>query len=166
MKLARGPTSSGQIPVESGMNFVSVIAMIKKNVAAAGWLRMTTASQLLNFQFQIKAVSSEKLTVFLGQLVVRVGGGDLLVLDQVHHLQHLEANLVHQALGVLGQQHDLLEVEGVAQTSDWFSGLNAAVSDGQLAHLLHDSLPLQSVDVAAFFDAELLDPVVLGVAAL
>ena len=81
---------------------------------------MATTSQLLDLQLQVEAVSPQQLSVLLGQLVVGVGGVDLLPLHLVHQLQHLEADFIDEALGVLGQQHDLLQVQGVTQTPEGF----------------------------------------------
>lgn len=133
-----------------------VVVVVQQDVAVTR-LGMATTSQLLDLQLQIETISSQKLAVLLGQLVVGVGGVDLLPLHPVHQLQHLEAHLVHEALGVLGQQHDLLQVQGVAQTSHRFSRLNATVTDAQFPHLLQDGLSLQSVNVSTLLDAELPD---------
>ena len=93
--------------------------MIQEDVTVT-WLGMATTSQLLDLQLQVEAVSPQQLSVLLGQLVVGVGGVDLLPLHLVHQLQHMETDFIDETLGVLGQQHDLLQVQGVTQTPEGF----------------------------------------------
>ena len=88
--------------------------MVKQNVTVT-WPGVFAASQLLDLQLEIEAVASQQLGVLPGEHVVGVGRGDLLALHRVHGLQHLEADLIDEALGVLGQQHDLLEVQRVTE---------------------------------------------------
>lgn len=127
---------------------------------------MDAASQLLDLELEVEAVAPQQLAVLPGQLVVGVGGRDLLALHAVHRLQHLEADLVHQRLGVLGEQHDLLQVQGVAQAPHRLPRLDGAVADAELAHLVHDGLALQPVNLLTLLDAELADAVGVGVALL
>ena len=148
------------------LNLFPVIAIIQENVAVTVWPGVLTTSQLLDLEFQIEAVSPQQLTVLLGQLVVGAGGADLLVLHQVHHLQHLETDLVHQALGILGQQHDLLEVQSVTQAPHWLPALNTTVADIQFTHFLHDCFSLQCINVATLFNAKFPDAGALCVTAL
>ena len=96
-----------------------VVVVVQQDVAVTR-LGMATTSQLLDLQLQIETISSEKLAVLLGQLVVGVGGVDLLPLHLVHQLQHMETDFIDETLGVLGQQHDLLQVQGVTQTPEGF----------------------------------------------
>ena len=137
--------------------------MVKQNVTVTG-PGVLAASQLLDLQLEIEAVAPQQLRVLPGELVVDVGRGDLLTLHRVHGLQHLEADLVDEALGVLGQKHDLLEVQGVAKAPHGLSRLEAAVADAQLAHLVHDGLALEIVDLLTLVEAE--PPDAAGVGAL
>ena len=115
---------------------------------------MLTASELLDLQLEIEAVATQQLRVLPGELVIDVGRGDLLALHRVHSLQHLETDLVDEALGVLGQQHDLLEVQGVSEAPHRLPRLEAAVAEAQLTHLVHDGLALEVVNLLTLVEAE------------
>ena len=136
--------------------------MVKQNVTVT-WPGVLTASELLDLQLEIEAVASQQLGVLPGEHVVGVGRGDFLALHRVHRLQHLEADLVDEALGVLGQQHDLLEVQGVTEAPHGLPRLEAAVADAQLTHLVHDGLALEAVDLLTLVEAEPPDAAASGV---
>ena len=127
--------------------------MVKQNVTVT-WPGVLAASELLDLQLEIEAVAPQQLGVLPGEHVVGVGRGDLFALHRVHGLQHLEADLVDEALGVLGQQHDLLEVQGVPEAPHGLPGLEAAVADAQLPHLVHDGLALEVVNLLTLVEAE------------
>ena len=139
--------------------------MVKQNVTVT-WPGVFAASQLLDLQLEIEAVAPQQLGVLPGEHVVGVGRGDLLALHRVHGLQHLEADLVDEALGVLGQQHDLLEVQSVTQAPHWLPALNTTVADIQFTHFLHDCFSLQCINVATLFNAKFPDAGALCVTAL
>ena len=97
-----------------------VFTIVKENVTITRELGVLAASQLLDLQLEVETISPQKLAVLFSQRVIGAGGIDLLALHQVHHLEHLQTDLVDQTLGILGQQHDLLEIQSVAETSDRF----------------------------------------------
>ena len=147
--------------IDNPMNQVVPVIVVVEDVTVTR-LRMAATSQLLDLQLQIQTISSQQLAVLLGQLLILLRGSDLLTPDQVNQLQHLETDLVHQTLGVLGQQHDLLQVQGVAQAPHWLPGLDAAVPHVQLRHLVQHSFFLQSINIPTLLHAELPDAVVAG----
>ena len=93
MQVGRSKAALSKVSIKARMYFPPVVEGIQYNGTLAAFSCATATSQLLYLQLQVEAVSSQQLTVLLGQSMVGGCCCDFFSFHKIHNLQHLKTYL-------------------------------------------------------------------------